>query len=258
MTFCLAIKVAEGLVAISDSRITSGIETSSARKVDLSQRDRHAMFVTTSGLRSARDKALTYFEDALEQTPATFDKLYKAVNAFAVQVRAVHAEDHEALAEAHLTFNLNALIGGQLEHDREHRLYLLYPQGNWVEVSRETPYFVIGESGYAKPLLDRTLRYETPLQQALKVGYVAFEATRTSTTTTDFPMDVVVYRRDSFELQERRYEAPELAEASAWWTESLRRSIEQLPAGWADGAFTEAEPGKVTRLIQPAAKDGEA
>ena len=79
MTFCLAMKVQTGLVAISDSRITSGGETSTACKVSIYEDKRHSMFLMTSGLRSARDKALTYFEETLEQTHATFDKLYKAV-----------------------------------------------------------------------------------------------------------------------------------------------------------------------------------
>ena len=256
MTFCLAMKVRDGLVAVSDSRITSGGEVSTASKVSIDQQDSHAMFVMTSGLRSARDKALTYFEDAMEQTHASFDKLYKAVNAFAAQVRLVEAEDRDALHAANLHFNLHALVGGQFDHDREHRLYLLYPQANWVEVSRETPYFVIGESGYAKPLLDRSLRYETPLPLALKIGYLAFEATRTSTTATDFPMDVVIYRRDSFRLQEHRYEAAELAQASAWWTESLRGLIEAMPSDWAQEAFRGTTPSNVTPLLKSTLEEG--
>jgi putative proteasome-type protease len=256
MTFCLAMKVRDGLVAISDSRITSGGETSTASKVAINEEDSQTMFVMTSGLRSARDKALTYFEDALEQTHATFDKLYKAVNAFAAQVRLVDAEDREALNKASLSFNLHALVGGQFVNDKEHRLYLLYPQANWVEVSRETPYFIIGETGYAKPLLDRSLRFDTPLPLALKIGYLAFEATRTSTSATDFPMDVVIYRRGSFHLQERRFEAPELAEASDWWTESLRRLIEAMPSEWAEAACREEVPSNVTRLLKSTAEEG--
>ena len=256
MTFCLAMKVREGLLAISDSRITSGGETSTASKVAVNEEERHSMFVMTSGLRSARDKALTYFEDTLEQTHATFDKLYKAVNAFAAQVRLVDAEDREALHASNLSFNLHALIGGQFENDREPRLYLLYPQANWVEVSRETPYFVIGESGYAKPLLDRSLRYDTPLPLALKIGYLAFEATRTSTAATDFPMDVVIYQRGSFHLRQRRYEAAELSEISLWWTESLRSLIEAMPSDWANEAFRETTPSNVTRLLKPTLEEG--
>ncbi|HLI56405.1 MAG TPA: peptidase, partial [Actinomycetota bacterium] len=179
-------------------------------------------------------------------------KLYKAVNAFATQMRLVEAEDREALAAANLRFNLNALVGGQCENDREPRLYLLYPQANWVEVSRETPYFLIGETGYAKPLLDRSLHYDTPLEVALKIGYLAFEATRTSTSATDFPMDVVIYRRDSFRLRQVRYQTAELSAASDWWTEKVRGLIDALPAEWVDRALGD-EGGNVTPLrAQPA------
>jgi putative proteasome-type protease len=256
MTFCLAMKVCDGVVAISDSRITSGAEISTARKVAIDQRDRHAMFLMTSGLRSARDKVLTYFDEAMEQSNASFDKVYKAVNALATQVRVVAAEDRDGLAAANLSFNLQALVGGQFSNDREHRLYLLYPQANWVEVTPETPYLIIGESGYAKPLLDRSLRYETSLELTLKIGYLAFEATRTSTTTTDFPMDVVIYRRDSFHLQQRRYQAAEMAATSQWWTESLRGLVEALPSEWAHEIFDKPAPGNVTRLLKPSSEEG--
>ena len=87
MTFCLGMKVKDGLVGIADTRVTTGSERITARKVTIHEHGRHSMFFMTSGLRSLRDKALTYFEEALEEGEQTFDKLYKAVNAFAEQVR---------------------------------------------------------------------------------------------------------------------------------------------------------------------------
>ena len=89
MTFCVAMKVEGGLVGIADTRITSRNEYITARKVSVHQHGRHSMFLMTSGLRSVRDKALTYFEETLQENDETFDKLYKAVNAFAEQVRRV-------------------------------------------------------------------------------------------------------------------------------------------------------------------------
>ncbi|MGH2717358.1 MAG: hypothetical protein ACRDJU_02110, partial [Actinomycetota bacterium] len=130
------------------------------------------------------------------------------------------------------------------------------PQANWVEVSAETPYFLIGESGYAKPLLDRTLHYDTPLELALKIGYLAFEATRTSTAATDFPMDVVIYRRDSFRLRQVRYETSELSAASQWWTEKVRGLIEDLPSTWVGRALGAQDGGKVTPLRPQTADEG--
>ena len=231
MTFCLAMKIQEGLVGIADTRVTSGNEHITARKVTIHQHGRHSMFLMTSGLRSARDKALTYFNEVLENEEG-FNKLYKAVNAFAEQVRRVSAEDKDALEEVGLPFNLYSIVGGQLEDDREHKLYLLYPQGNWVEVGRGTPYYAIGESSYGKPLLDRALRYETSVDLALKIGYLAFDATRTSATDVDFPLDVVLYRLNSYKIVEHRYERSDLILVSEWWQHRMCKSVEEAPTDW--------------------------
>jgi putative proteasome-type protease len=232
MTFCLAMKVTEGLVGLADTRVTTGSERITARKVSVHQHGRHSLFLMTSGLRSLRDKALTYFTEALEESDSAFDRLYKAVNAFGAQVRRAAREDKDSLAEAGLPFDLHTLVGGQLENDAEHLLYLLYPQGNWVEVSRGTPYFVIGETSYGKPLLDRALRSDTGIEAALKMGVLAFDATRASSTEVDFPIDVVLYRRDSYTMVEHRYERRDLAHISDWWQDRVCRSVEELPAEW--------------------------
>ena len=237
MTFCLGLRVEEGLVGIADTRITSGTECISARKVTVHRYGRYPLFVMTSGLRSVRDKAITYFEEYLEDSDLVVDRLYKAVNALAQQLRRVAEEDRAALEASSLTFNLQALIGGQLEKDKEHKLYLLYPQGNWVEVSRGSPYYIIGESGYGKPILDRTLKYTDSMQFALKVGCLAFDSTRISANNVDFPLDIVLYRRDTFELVEHRYEKADLIEISNWWQERLRGCVDQLPDQWQAAAF---------------------
>ncbi len=78
MTFCLGVKTAQGIVGIADRRITSGSEVSSERKVSTHQVNNHCLFVMTAGLRSVRDKAITYFDEILEKEDDKFDKLYKA------------------------------------------------------------------------------------------------------------------------------------------------------------------------------------
>ncbi len=253
MSFCLGIKVAGGLIGIADSRVTSGTEHSTARKVSIHQNGRHSMFVMTSGLRSVRDKALTYFEEVMQETDEHYDKLYKAVNAFAAQIRRAAREDKQALVESGLPFNLHALVGGQLENDAEHKLYLLYPQANWVEIGAGTPYYIIGETGYGKPLLDRALRYETPMELALKIGYLAFDATRTSATDVDFPLDIVTYQRDSFALAEHCFEREELIATSDWWQEQLRLLVDQAPAGWIEQVFSQKSSASPHLAVKPAA-----
>lgn len=225
-------KVEEGIVAIADTRVTSGTEYITARKITIHEHGRHCLFIMTSGLRAVRDKAVTYFDEVLEGESKQYSKLYKAVNAFADQIRRVAGENKAALQESGLSFNLNAIVGGQMEEDKKHKLYLLYPEANWVQVSQSTPYFVIGQSSYGKPLLDRFLSYATSFEMALKMGYLAFNATRVATTDVDFPLDMLIYKRDAYLMVQHRYDRPELEEDSQWWQQHLAESMKQLPANW--------------------------
>jgi len=232
MTFCISIKTKDGLVGIADTRITTGSERITARKITLYQHEKHSMFLMTSGLRAARDKALTYFAEIVESEDHTFDRLYKAVNAFGNQIRRVSEEDSKWLENSGLDVNINALVGGQFENDDEHKLYMIYPQGNWVEVSRGSPYFVIGEGRYGKPLLDRVLTYESSMSDAVKSGYLAFDATRASASDVDFPLDVVLYRRDTYRMVEHRYEASDLRELTKWWQKHILEAFREAPDDW--------------------------
>jgi putative proteasome-type protease len=242
MTFCLGMRAKAGLVGIADTRITSGYEAITAKKVTIFHAEKSAMFLMTSGLRSVRDKALTYFEEFMESQEAPFDRLYKAVNAFAEMVRRVADEDQAALSRSGLHFDIHCLIGGQMGRDVEPRLYLLYPQGNWVEVAKGTPYAIVGASGYGKPILDRTFTYEDPLNFALKVGILAFDSTRISATDVDFPVDVIMYEKDSFRIVEHRYGQEDLQQISNWWMDRLRSSIFELPSEWIDRILAKLEP----------------
>ncbi|MBI2192682.1 MAG: peptidase [Planctomycetes bacterium] len=247
MTFCLGMKIHDGLIGIADTRVTSGTEYITARKVTIYEKQRHPMFLMTSGLRAARDKALTYFEEVIAERPQPFDRLYKAVNAFAEQIRRVAQEDRAALTESGLQFDIRCLAGGQLEKDPEHKLYLLYPEGNWVEIGQGTPYHIMGESGYGKPILVRTLKYQDSMRHALKVGYLAFDSTRISAADVDFPIDVVLYARDSYRILEHRYDKDDFKDISNWWQEQLRQSVHELPSQWMDRIFSELplpSPGK--------------
>ena len=148
MTFCLGIKVKTGIVALADTRITSGTNTTTSKKITTHQIGKNSLFLMTSGLRSVRDKALTYFEEAISEKEFTYNKMYKAVNAFCEQLRRVASEDKEALKASGLFFDLHALVGGQLADDDTHKLFLLYPQGNWIEIGEATPFAIIGNFPY--------------------------------------------------------------------------------------------------------------
>lgn len=212
---------------------------------------RNSLFLMTSGLRSVRDKALTYFEDLVGGPEWPFDRLFKAVNGFAEQVRRVAREDKDALTESGLDFNIHALIGGQLSGDPEHKLYMIYPQGNWVEIGEGTPYAILGASGYGKPVLDRTLKFADPMQFALKVGSLAFDSTRISAADVDFPLDVVLYKAGTFEPIEHRFAKEDLLELSTWWQDRLRKSVNELPSTWSDALFRRLERGGNGEFASP-------
>jgi len=232
MTFCIGIKVASGLVGLSDTRVTSGVEYFSAPKTTVIQREYHSMFIMTSGLRSARDKALTYFNEVIESDDKYFNRLYVAVNEFAEQVRRVRSEDQEALKVGGYRFNLTCIIGGQLEEDKEHKLYMVYPEGNWVEASEDNPYYIVGESGFGKPILRRVLTYQSNLVNALKLCFLAFDSTRVTANDVGYPIDIVYYKKDSYSLIERRFEADQLRPVSNWWQNVLHRSVSRMPSDW--------------------------
>jgi putative proteasome-type protease len=239
MTFCLGMKVRDGLVGLADTRITSGNECITGRKVSVFEGDGWSFFLMTSGLRSARDKAITYFEEVVDRADGPPElRMFKIANLLAAQIRRVSDEDKSPLEASGFHFNIHALVGGQLESDREHKLYLIYPQGNWVEIGPGTPYHILGASGYGKPVLDRTLKFEDTMRFALKVGCLAFDSTRISAADVGFPLDVVLYVRDTFELVSHRFEQQDLAEASNWWQDRLRHSVRELPLDWMEPMMT--------------------
>ena len=235
MTYCLGIKVKEGLVAIADTRITSGTDTSIKVKMITEQKDKYSMFIMSSGLRSIRDKAIVYFRELIEKED--FNKLYKAVNAFGEQVRRVAEEDKAFLEKSGFKFDLHTIIGGQLKDDEEHRLFLLYPEGNWVELGQGAPFVVIGNSGHGRAILNRTLNENASMKLALKAGFLSFDSTRVSSNNVDFPIDVVLYEKDSFYIAEHRYEKQDLENVSEQWAEELKIALQNLPEDWMDVTF---------------------
>lgn len=243
MTYCLGIKVKEGLVAIADTRITSGSETTTSKKITIHKRGDNQLFLMTSGLRSIRDKALTYFEEILEADELEFDKMYKVVNAFGEQLRRVAEEDKQALVTSGLFFNLFTIVGGKLEHDKEHKLYLLYPEGNWIEIGEATPFAIIGNSGYGKPILNRAVTYESPIRFCLKTGFLSFDSTRVSANDVGYPIDVVVYLAETGRMVEQRFNEDMTGAIGDAWGQKLKEAIRDVPDNWTNDLMREAAQG---------------
>ena len=234
MTYCLGIKVKQGLVAIADTRITAGNNKSTKKKIYVEQRDKHSLFIMTSGLRSVRDKAVIYFKELFYDKTIEHNKMYKAVNAFGERVKRVAREDKSALIKSGLKFNLNTIIGGQLRDDEEPKLFLIYSEGNWVEINEDSPYVIIGNSGHGKTILNRVLTYQTDLNLALKAGFLSFDATRLGSTDVGFPIDIVTYCNDSYRMMEQRYTSTQMKSTTEFWDSRLKQVLEEMPEPWTE------------------------
>ena len=238
MTFCVGIRVNEGVVAIADTRIVRGSEQVNKQKLAEFQMSGQSLFTMTSGLRSVRDKTLTYVDETLRkeaehgQTEVR-DHLYQFVNLFGDQLRRVKDEDGPSLAATSHSFNLHAVIGGKLSADQTPQMFYVYPEGNWVEAAFDSPYFIIGRTYYGKPILDQLLTCETPLSAALALGLLAFDATRTSVTDVDYPIDVAILANHEASPRFHRFTEADLAATTKHWHQSLRHSLANLPMDWA-------------------------
>ena len=235
MTYCIGINLKSGILALSDTRITSGSETTVARKYKIYTSGDHQFFLMTSGLRSVRDKTLTYFAEVFEKKNKKYNRLYEAVNDLGNQIKKVADEDKRTLTESGLEFNINAIIGGKLAGDTKHRLYLLYPQGNWIEVGKAQPFTIIGNSGFGTPVLRRTLTYESTIRFALKTAFLSFDSTRVSANDVGYPIDVMVFNPEDNKINVTRYEEKDLRSISAFWGNKLIEAVHDVPEDWMDG-----------------------
>jgi putative proteasome-type protease len=232
MTFCLGITVKEGLIAIADTRITAGNEMYSNKKISIHEINKHSLFIMTAGLRSVRDKAVTYFNQAVTEEEDSYDYMFQAATAFGQMLKKVAAEDRETLEKEGYQFNLHAIVGGQMPKDAEHKLFLIFPEGNWIEINDGLKYQIIGNSNYGKPLLNRNLSHETSLKDALKMGFLSFDATQVSTNDVDYPIDVVVYEKGSFKAKEIRLHKEDMQTISDEWNIALRKSLASIDEDW--------------------------
>ena len=236
MTYCLGIKIQDGLVCLADGRVTSGSQVSSVRKISLHGPGGAEVCVMTSGLRSLRDKALAFFDRALgRESPEGPRALLDAVELYTRCLRQVAEEDRQALEDSKLAFNLHSILAGQLAGDAEPRMFLIYPEANWIEVERRTPYLSIGATAYGKPILDRSLGYETAMRTALKLAYLSFDSTRFSSADVGFPLDLLSYAAADRVWRAVHYDYDDLSQQRSWWNEHLTKLAGDMP----DGPWTE-------------------
>lgn len=242
MTFCIATRVREGIVALADTRIVKGGERLSKAKLALHLAPGGSFFTMTSGLRSIRDKLLIYGEDAMSVAGDQFTRLYQVVNLLGEQLRRVQDEDGPSLRQSNLPFNLHAIVGGRLRDDAAPTLFLIYPEGNWIEINDDSPYFMIGRTPYGRPLLDRHLRADLPLRQVCLLALLAFDMTSSSVTDVGYPIDMAVMRSGESEFAHSRFEQDQLRSVTEGWNRIMEQALQTAATPWLDAILKGGEP----------------
>ena len=207
MTYCVAIKLNAGLVFLSDSRTNAGLDQiNTFRKMIVYEKtdDRFMVLLSAGNLSIAQSvREILQVEQLKEngETPGTTiwnaTSMFDAARVLGAAIRRVYQRDAESLKQAGMDFNVSLIFGGQIAGEGM-RLFQVYSAGNFIEATPETPYFQIGESKYGKPVLDRVITPNTPLEEAAKCALVSMDSTLKSNLSVGLPLDMVVYEANSY------------------------------------------------------------
>ncbi len=202
MTYCIGIRLDAGLVFLSDSRTNAGLDhIASFRKMMIYERpgERFMVLLSAGNLsisQSVREMLqVEKIDGGGDKDGITIwncDSLFDAARVLGSTVRRIYAQDGPALKSAGIDFNASFILGGQIGGEAM-RMFLVYSPGNFIEATRETPYFQIGESKYGKPILDRVITTATPLDEAAKCALVSMDSTLKSNLSVGLPLDLLVY-----------------------------------------------------------------
>ncbi len=236
MTYCLGIKTRQGLVMASDSRTNAGYDQANVcRKMHLFVNEgERVLIILTAGSLSLSQSVITMLRRDFDQGRglAASPTMYDAARAVGDQVRQVSELDREALEKDAYQFNIHLLLGGQIRGEAP-GLYLIYPQGNPLRATTDTPYLQVGEVKYGRPILDRGVRWErTTLEEATKYALISMDSTMRSNLTVGPPIDLVVYEEDAFRIsRQRRFSErdPDLLKIHRQWEQALRTAVRNLP-----------------------------
>jgi len=201
MTYCVGIRLNAGLVFLSDSRTNAGLDQiSTFRKMIVYEKpgDRFMTLLSAGNLSISQSVREILQVEALpngDDEPITIwnaKSMFDAARVLGSAVRRVYENDGQALKNNGMDFVASFIFGGQIGGEAM-RLFLVYSAGNFIEATRETCFFQIGESKYGKPILDRVLTPTTPLEEAAKCALVSMDSTLKSNLSVGLPLDLVVY-----------------------------------------------------------------
>ncbi|WP_017327329.1 proteasome-type protease [Synechococcus sp. PCC 7336] len=237
MTYCLGIINRFGIVMASDSRTNAGTDYISAYKkiFDLSLPGERVLVICVSGNLSITQGVMTRLKrdirDRTEINLHTFSNMFDVAAYTGEKIREVQSKDRDWLEKDNIDYSCSFLLGGQIKGE-EPQLYLIYSQGNFIQATMETPFLQLGETKYGKPILDRTVTYETSLSDLAKCALLSIDSTMKSNISVGPPINLILYRNDSLELDhtlQLRLGDPYLAKIRKLWEQSLRQAFEAMP-----------------------------
>ena len=205
MTYCIGLLLNEGLVMISDTRTNAGVDNFSSYKKmhKLADAEDRLIYAATAGSLSTSQSAIAMLEEGLPATDggdlprtlAAAPTMFRAAQLVGEAVQICSHQVSAALAGSGVSSSVSILLGGRIGNEPP-SLFLIYSAGNFIECKKETPFLQIGELKYGKPILDRNITMETPLAEALKIGFLSFDSAIRSNLGVARPLDIMVMPAD--------------------------------------------------------------
>jgi putative proteasome-type protease len=242
MTYAVGMLVDEGLAMIADTRTNAGVDNISAynKLYVFEEPGERSIAVTTAGNLSVTQTAISLITEGVllpgaevSETLLTAPTMLRAAQLMGHALSQVRRDMSPSLEAESVSASATMLLGGQIKGGPM-RLFLIYSQGNFIECQADTPFLQIGELKYGKPLLTRTMRSDTPLSEAVKLGLIAMDSVMRSNVAVGPPIDLTAIRRDQFVGERRRVtgDDPYFVELSRRWNEVLNaahRAVETPP-----------------------------
>lgn len=238
MTYCVAAVLDVGMVFASDSRTSAGVDhVSSFRKMRIFAAEGERVIIILSSGNLSITQNVVNILDHQSRVPDAKKTVMNAASMIEVAelvgetLREVKRRDAPYLEQSNVDASATLLVGGQIRGERQ-RLFHVYNEGNFIEATRDTPYFQIGESKYGKPVIDRVIKCNTEILDATKCILVSFDSTMRSNISVGLPIDLLVYVRDSFKIgMQRRVEEddPYYTMIHQQWGNGLRKVFAGIP-----------------------------
>lgn len=239
MTYCLAIAINDGLCFISDSRTNAGVDNVStySKMHTFGEPGKRQIFVMSAGNLATTQAVIAKLKkDIRQENDVNLMNVADMEEAADYVGEVSLAEQDKHRSDSGKAFEASFIVGGQVSH-RTPKAYLIYPQGNHITTSADTPFLQIGESKYGKPILDRIITLESSLETAVLCGLVSMDSTMKSNLTVGPPIEVLIYEKDAFEVKSQyRFEenSEYLKQIRESWDLRLKDAFANMPPiAWA-------------------------